>query len=151
MKTEIKYIELKTGFSDNGPAWIVSVEFSKSGQTIYFNDMALKKLKNPGFGANHFDIETGEEYWISGVKKNGQDRHSAGSGKVLIDEDILDTYLNLVDFSSLDKNQFEIVSINKETDKSRFNNIENTKGSIDEPSEYTQWFWDNNRRKLIKE
>ena len=30
-------------------------------------------------------METGESYWVSGVKKDGQDRHWAGSGKVLIE------------------------------------------------------------------
>ena len=35
----IRYIELKTGFSDRGPAWIGKVVFSKSGQTIYFNGL----------------------------------------------------------------------------------------------------------------
>jgi len=27
------YIELKTGYQDNGPAWIGRVEFSQSGRT----------------------------------------------------------------------------------------------------------------------
>jgi len=151
MRKEIKYLELKSGFSDSGPAWITEVEFSKSGQTIYFNDTALKKLKNSGIKSNHFDIETGEEYWISGVKKNGQDRHWIGGGKILIDEEIIEDYLELVDFSTLDKTNYEIVKINKSFDKSRFNDIENEKGSIPEPKFYYQWFWDNNQRKLIKE
>jgi hypothetical protein len=38
-------------------------------------------------------IETREEYWISGPKKNGEDRHWAGSGKVEIDEDVREEYL----------------------------------------------------------
>lgn len=151
MKPEIKYIELKSGFSDNGPAWIGLAEFSKSGQTVYFNDMALKKLKNPGIGANHFDIETGEEYWISGIKKNGQDRHWAGGGKVLIEESIIDDYLNLVDFSIIDKKHFEVINIDRDFDKYRFDKIENEQGPIESPTQYHQWYWDNNRRKLIKE
>jgi len=151
MKPVIKYIELKTGFSDNGPAWIGLAEFSKSGQTIYFNNMALKKLKNPGIGANHFDIETGEEYWISGIKINGQDRHWAGGGKVMIEESIIDDYLSLVNFSIIDKKHFEVINIDREFDKSRFDKIENEEGFTDAPTEYYQWYWDNNRRKLIKE
>lgn len=62
------YIENKS-FGHYGPAWIGFVEFSKSGQPLYFNDKALKKLKRPEYVANYFDIETGEEYWVSGVKK----------------------------------------------------------------------------------
>jgi hypothetical protein len=69
MKPEIKYIELKSGFSDNGKAWIALVSFSKSGKTIYFNGKAFQSLDGNGITANYFDIETNEEYWISGVKK----------------------------------------------------------------------------------
>jgi hypothetical protein len=43
MKMEIRYVELKTGYSDDGPAWIGKVKLSKSGQTIYFNDKAFRK------------------------------------------------------------------------------------------------------------
>ena len=35
----IKYIELKTGYNDDGPAWIGNVKESKSGKTVYFNDI----------------------------------------------------------------------------------------------------------------
>ncbi|MEB2777718.1 hypothetical protein SYJ56_20550 [Algoriphagus sp. D3-2-R+10] len=130
MKREIRYIELKSGFGDSGPAWIGLVEYSKSKHTVYFNDMALKKLKNPGISGNHFNIETGEEYWISGVKKNGQDRHWAGGGKIMIDEEIIDDYLKLVDFDIIENRYFDIVNINKEIDKTRFDKIENDKGEI---------------------
>ena len=125
MKREIRYIELKTGYSDNGPAWIGEVEFSKSGNTIYFNNMALKKSRTPLAGANHFNIETGAKYWISGIKKNGQDRHWAGNGKILIDEDIVSNYLKLVDYDLLDKSKYKIIRINKVYDKSRFYKLEN--------------------------
>ncbi len=153
METDIKYIELKTGFSDNGPAWIAEVELSKSGQTVYFNDSALKKLKTPGIGTNHFDIETGDEYWISGIKKNGLDRHWAGSGRVMVDEDIVQKYLDLTNCSKLDKTKYDVISINKGFDKSRFNNIENQKSRVPDYSELEihQWCWDNNQKKLIIE
>lgn len=39
--TAIKYIELKTGYHDNGPAWIGKVKISRSGNTVYFNDHAF--------------------------------------------------------------------------------------------------------------
>lgn len=86
METEIKYIELKTGYADNGPAWIGKVRFSKSGKTIYFNNHALK---GNGHGACR-DIETGEIYWVSGVKKNEENRHWAGNGKIMVDKEIID-------------------------------------------------------------
>jgi hypothetical protein len=48
IKSELKYIELKPGYSDNGPAWIGKVEFSKSGKTVYFNGHAFKSNDHGG-------------------------------------------------------------------------------------------------------
>ena len=92
MNKEILYIELKTGFSHNGPAWIGAVEFSKSKQTIYFDGKALKKFKTPAINANYYDIENGNEYWISGVKKDGLDRHKFGGGKIMLDKNAVEKY-----------------------------------------------------------
>ena len=120
MKSEIKYIELKSGYHDDGPAWIGMVEFSKTGQTVYFNGQAFK-----GNGHGYcFDIETKELYWITGVKKDGQNRHWAGKGKIMIDKLLVGDYLKLKELSSLDLNRYEIVEI-KKTDKQRFAAIEN--------------------------
>src|SRR6266853_3483061 len=69
-----RYVELKTGYSDNGPAWIGRVRLSRSGRTVYFNAKALKRSHSEGAGS-HYDLETGESYWVSEVKKNGEDRH----------------------------------------------------------------------------
>src|SRR5262245_15261888 len=87
----LKYIELKTGHHHRGPAWIARVKTSRSGATVYFNGRALKR--GNGVAGNHFDSTTGEEYWVSGIKKDGGDRHWAGSGQVLIDEDVREEYL----------------------------------------------------------
>jgi len=127
MESNIKYIELKTGFADNGPAWIGKVEYSKSGKTIYFNGHAFK---GKGHGVAS-DIETGDIYWISGVKKNGQDRHWAGNGKIMIDRTIVDEYLKLMDIEILDLRKYILVDI-QETDIQRFVGIEN--GTIDSVS-----------------
>jgi hypothetical protein len=55
MKQKLFYVELKTAYSDNGPAWIGKAFFSKSGQTIYFNGLVLK---GAGKGICH-EIESG--------------------------------------------------------------------------------------------
>ena len=47
-----------------------------------------------GFKANCFDSETGEEYWISGCKKNGKDR--LYSGTIEIDEDTREEYWTII-------------------------------------------------------
>jgi hypothetical protein len=126
MKPELKYIELKSGFGDNGPAWIGMAEFSKSGRTVYFNGKALKNSNAQGIAGNYYDIENGDEYWISGTKKNGNDRHWAGGGKIMIDRNVVELYLSMVDFDILDKSRYELTDI-KATDKKKFAVIENQK------------------------
>ena len=78
MINNLMYIELKTGYSDDGPAWIGYVKTSKSKKTIYFNDHAFQK--NIGNYANYIDIENGDKYWLSGLKKEESNRHWAGHG-----------------------------------------------------------------------
>ncbi len=101
MKDRLIFVELKSGHSDNGPAWVGIAGSSKTGATVYSNGKAFKSLKGSGIGANFFDIETGDEYWISGIKKNNQDRHWAGGGKVAIDRLAVDAYLAETGLQSL--------------------------------------------------
>ena len=106
---EIRYIELKTGHNENGPAWIGKVKISKSGNMIYFNDHAFQKFH--GRYSNYIDIETGDEYWISSVKKDGADRHWAGSGKITIDRKVVDLYLQITRSSKLDESKYIVADI----------------------------------------
>lgn len=118
----LMYVELKSGYSDDGPAWIGIVEFSRTGRTAYFNDKAFKKAG--GIGANFYDLETGDSYWITGIKKDGFNRHWAGRGKIMIDKDVVEEYLSIVEWSSLRESRFEVVTI-KPTDIHRFKELEN--------------------------
>jgi hypothetical protein len=120
----LKYIELKTGSTDNGPAWIGRVKVSKSGRTVYFNGRALKQ-GGTGAGGNFHDLQTGESYWVSGVKRDGNDRHKAGSGKILIEAAALAEYLTLTGNASLDTSRFAITYDIRETDPATFTEIEN--------------------------
>jgi len=104
MKNRIIYVELKSGHSGDGPAWIGFASASKTGATIYSNGKAFKSLKGSGIDANFFDIETGDEYWISGIKKNNKDRHWAGGGEVAIDRLAVDAYLAETGFETLPSN-----------------------------------------------
>src|SRR3954451_18659429 len=95
----LRYVELKSGHSDNGPAWIAYVAESKSGRTLYFNGRGLMKLKGRrrvDSGGNYVDMVTGDSFWFSGVKKNGQDRYWAGSGRVLVEAAALSDYLDTI-------------------------------------------------------
>ena len=125
MKPEIKYIELKTGYSDNGPAWIGLVSFSKSGKTIYFDGKAFQSLNGMGINGNYFDLESGDEYWISGVKKNMSDRHKFGGGTIMIEKRILSDYLNLIDRKELPKSGFELTEVQIEKPIERIYELEN--------------------------
>lgn len=147
MKQQITYIELKTGYSDDGPAWIGIVEFSKSGQTVYFDNKALKRKKNTSANANHYDIETGNEYWVSGVKRNGADRHWAGKGKIMIAKDAVEEYLIYTNAKKLDYKKFEIIEF-KKTDKTRFYEIENCMLADEQCEENIRQYWDKNSKKF---
>lgn len=109
MSLELRYIELKSGYADDGPAWIGRVKISRTGTTIYFNDHAYRKCC--GISGNYIDIETEEEYWISGVKKDGTDRHWDGSGKIIMDTKVVDEYLELIGKTELDTSKFILEEI----------------------------------------
>ena len=83
------YIEYK-GEGIVGPAKIGKVTFSKSGRRLYYQGKQFQSLKVKGFKSNYYDIETGEEYWISGCRKDGRD--ALYNTQVVIDEDIREEY-----------------------------------------------------------
>ena len=89
-KRRLMYIELKSGCGDNGPARIGWVTFSKAGRSVYYGVKRFQRCK--GTSGNFFDVETGEEYWISGVKVKGNNRHWAGRGHIEIDSDAMEEY-----------------------------------------------------------
>jgi hypothetical protein len=123
MRTEILYVELIQGHS--GPAWIGYGQFNKSGRTVYFNGKVFGRAQ--GIIGNHVDIKLGDEYWISGVKKNGEDRHWAGSGKIHIDNSVIDDYLKIIGETTLPKNKFMLVDLNNVPNKDLSREIENKK------------------------
>lgn len=88
------YIELKTHDADGwrGPARIGRVTFNRTGKTLQYRGKRFQKGSTAS-GANYHDVDTREDYWISGPKSNGQDRHHRrGSGPVEIDEDVREEY-----------------------------------------------------------
>ncbi|MFR5150057.1 MAG: hypothetical protein ACLTER_11365 [Ruminococcus sp.] len=64
---DLMYIELKTGYSDDGPAWIGYVKTSRVRKQSILITMLFSKYN--GNYSNYIDIENGDEYWISRLKK----------------------------------------------------------------------------------
>jgi hypothetical protein len=90
MKTRIMYVECKADRNDRGGARICRVTITRTGRTVRYRGLVLHRAV--GIGANFYDENTGLPYWVSGPKKNGQDRHWAGTGPVRIDPDVVEEY-----------------------------------------------------------
>jgi hypothetical protein len=86
MKSRIMYLENKSN-TLNGPARIGRVTFSKSGKTLFYNGLSFQSLKG-GYKANFRELTSGDEYWISGCKKNGGDRLYVSALPIEIDADV---------------------------------------------------------------
>jgi len=95
LESRIMYIENKSG-GLNGSGRIGRVYFSRTKKTVYYNNRAFKSLGGSGIKANFVDIESGEEYWISGPKKKQGDRLYGSSEGVEIDDDVKGEYLKML-------------------------------------------------------
>ncbi len=86
MKPRIMYIERKINI--DGYARIGRVTFSQTGRTIYYSGRQFIPIKT--YKANYMDLQTREEYWISGPKKRGGD--TLHGGTIHIDDDVREEY-----------------------------------------------------------
>jgi len=90
------YVEQKTSdgdsLNDRGRATITDVKFSKSGRSIYYEGRRLAQAQ--GVFGNYYDVNTGDEFWVTGIKAGKQsrnkkggtshpNRHPSGGGKVI--------------------------------------------------------------------
>jgi hypothetical protein len=91
MRSRIMYIEYK-GAGLTGPARIGRVSFSKTGKTLYYGGMTFQSLKGSGFKSNYFEIESGDQYWISGCKRDGSDRLYGERVDIEIDDEVRAEY-----------------------------------------------------------
>jgi hypothetical protein len=140
----LRYIELKSGHTDNGPAWIAYVQHSQTGRTLYFNGRGLMKLKGQrrgDAGGNYIDMETGESFWVSGVKRDGNDRHWAGSGKVMVEAAAVAEYLKTIKAKVLDTSRCVVTTSIRQTDIERLSKLANSsgKGWPHDPAEQTPY------------
>lgn len=87
------YVENKSGDLDGYRARIGWVTFSKSGLTIYYRGRSFARSGGQGIAGNYFDEDTGEEYWISGIKARGSNVHPSEQRiEVHINEDATEEY-----------------------------------------------------------
>lgn len=94
-QVRLMYLENKEEDIDGHSARIGWVRFSKSGRSVHYRDRTLTRIKGGGTSGNFFCQDTGEEYWISGIKIRGSNAHWAEPVRVHIDEDALDAYEEL--------------------------------------------------------
>lgn len=85
----VMWIEFK-GSNLSGPAKIGWVEVFDKGKRLDYGDQTFRTLRGRGFKSNYYDVETREEYWISGCRKDGRDALYGTSAE--IDEDALEEY-----------------------------------------------------------
>jgi hypothetical protein len=84
----IMWIECKVdGLS--GPARIGRVMPGR-GRALRYGGRSFQTLRGSGFKANYRDAATGEEYWISGCRKDGRD--ALYTTTVEIDDDVREEY-----------------------------------------------------------
>lgn len=84
------YIERKADGLSGGDAHIGRVWFSKTGRTLYYGGRTFVPYN--GFKANYYEEESGEDYWISGCKRNGEDRLYGEAVPVEVDGDVRAEY-----------------------------------------------------------
>lgn len=77
MPDRIMYVQLKSGYdTDLGPSWIGWVRFSKTWRSATFQGRTLRRVTGTAyanFDANFYDVDSGEEFWVSGPKRDQTD------------------------------------------------------------------------------
>ena len=73
-----------------GPARIGWVEVKEKGKRLEYQKQVFRSLRGQGYKTNYFDMETSEENWISGCRKDGPD--ALYNTDVKIDDDALEEY-----------------------------------------------------------
>jgi hypothetical protein len=87
--TRIMYIEPGGGLAGEGGR-IGRVTFSKTGRTLRYGTQSFQSLAGRGYKENYFEVETGERYWISGPRRDGND--ALYPMTIQIDADVREEY-----------------------------------------------------------
>jgi hypothetical protein len=91
MPRRLMFVQLKTGYAtDRGPSWIGWLDFSKTWSTAYFHGRTLRRAGGM-FDANFYDVQTNEEFWVSGPKRDRTDTRY-GPSNPEIEPEAVETY-----------------------------------------------------------
>jgi len=60
------------GIGRSSPDW--TCRYNKRGCTLRHAEKESQSLKGRGFKSHYREIKTGDEYWISGPRRDGADR-----------------------------------------------------------------------------
>ncbi len=99
MARRIMFVQLKTGHdTDRGPSWIGWVDFNRSWNTARFHGRELRRIR--GFDSNFRDVATGEEFWLSGPKRDRTDTRY-GPATTIVEDDAREAYEAFLDGAPL--------------------------------------------------
>jgi hypothetical protein len=85
MPDRVVFVQLKTGYeTDRGPCWICRAHFTKTWQSVQFHGRTLRRQQ--GVRGNFVDVESGEEWWVSGPKRDQTDARYSWQQPVVDDE-----------------------------------------------------------------
>lgn len=94
------FVQLKSGHdTDRGPSWIGWVDFNRTFKTARYRGRELRRT--PALiDANFADVDTGEEFWVSGPKRDGSDTRY-GLRDTTVDDDVREVYEAFLDGAPL--------------------------------------------------
>lgn len=100
MSNRVMFVQLKSGHkTDKGPAWISVVRFNRSWRTATWHGKTLRRATGM-LDANFYDVETTEQYWISGPHRDRRDTRYS-SIRPTIDDDAREAYEAFLNGESL--------------------------------------------------
>ena len=83
----LMYVEKKDGDIDGAAGRIGWVTFSHDGLRAHYRGRTLTRSPGEGIRGRYLDEGSGQEYWVSRVKKSGSHAHFARRVVVRIDSD----------------------------------------------------------------
>lgn len=90
VKSQIMYLEVRGPDGSIASARIGRVSHSKTGKTIYYGGKAFQRVGR----AEYVELQSGDHYWISACRRDGNDRggNNPGSFPIEIDDDVRQEY-----------------------------------------------------------